>query len=188
MRRMWTRAVGQRSAKLPIAVPDQFFRVREAGAADIPALARLHVETFNETHRSGGSGGPSYALREQQWREEFERADERRFCFVVEDERGELVGFAKGVPHDGGVPDYAGELNKVYLLKRVQRKGLGRQLLLAVAKQFSEQGVNSMLLFGDAQSPSNGFYEAHGAERIYSEHGEFHGAYGWPDLGKLIGR
>jgi hypothetical protein len=45
-----------------------------------------------------------------------------------------------------------------------------------------------MLLFGDAQSPSNGFYEAHGAERIYSERGEFHGGYGWPDLRKLTDR
>lgn len=164
---------------------EQFFRLRQAVASDIPALAALHVETFNETHRGGASGGPSYALREQQWREEFDRADERRFCFVVEDERGELVGFAKGVPHQGGVPKYGGELNKIYVLKRMQRKGLGRQLLLSVAQRFREHGVNSMLLFGDAQSPSNGFYEAQGAERIFSEAGEFHGAYGWPALQKL---
>jgi GNAT superfamily N-acetyltransferase len=167
-------------------VPDQFFRLRQAVATDVPALARLHVETFNETHRGGASGGPSYALREQQWREEFDRADERRFCFVVEDERGELVGFARGVPHQSGVPKYAGELNKIYVLRRVQRKGLGRQLLLSVARRFREHGVNSMLLFGDAQSPSNGFYEAQGAERIFSDAGEFHGGYGWPDLQKLI--
>src|SRR3954466_6190052 len=96
---------------------DQFFRLRQAVAADIPALARLHVETFNETHRGGAPGGPSYALREQQWRDELQRDDDRRFCFVVEDEHGELVGFARGVPHQGGVPGYAGELNKIYLLK-----------------------------------------------------------------------
>jgi GNAT superfamily N-acetyltransferase len=164
---------------------EQSFHLRQAVAADLPALARLHVETFNETHRGGAPGGPSYELREQQWHEEFERGDDKRFCFVIEDERGELVGFAKGVPHDAGVPGYAGELNKFYLLKRVQRRGLGRQLLLAVANRFRQQGMNSMLLFGDAMSPSNGFYEAHGAERLYSERGEFHGGYGWPDLCKL---
>ena len=42
-----------------------------------------------------------------------------------------------------------------------------------------------MLLFGDASSPSNGFYEAFGAERLYSESGEFHGGYGWRDLARL---
>jgi hypothetical protein len=39
-----------------------------------------------------------------------------------------------------------------------------------------------MLLFGDARSPSNGFYEAMRGERLYASNGEFHGAYGWPDL------
>ena len=34
--------------------------------------------------------------------------------------------------------------------------------------------MTSMLLFGDAKSPSNGFYEAFGAERLYSSSGEFH--------------
>jgi hypothetical protein len=33
------------------------------------------------------------------------------FCFVVEDDNGEFVAFAKGTPHDGGVPGFDGELN-----------------------------------------------------------------------------
>src|SRR5215472_7913730 len=164
------------------------FHVREAHDNDIPALAELHVKTFNETHRAGNPGGPSYELRERQWREAFERQDGSWFCYVIEDDRGELVGFAKGTPHDGGVPGYAGELNKIYLLQRVQRQGLGRLLLRVVARRFVERGVTSMLLFGDARNPSNGFYEAFGAERLYSEQGEFHGGYGWLDLCKLITR
>jgi hypothetical protein len=48
-----------------------------------------------------------------------------------------------------------------------------------------ERGVRSMLLFGDAANPSNGFYEAFGAERLYGPTGEFHGGYGWRDLGTL---
>lgn len=162
------------------------FQPREARESDIPALASLHVETFNETHRGGRPGGPSYELRECQWREAFERQDGSWFCYVIEDDGGELVGFAKGTPHDGGVPGYAGELNKIYLLRRVQRRGLGRLLLCAVARRFIERGVSSMLLFGDAANPSNGFYEAFGADRLYSDTGEFHGAYGWRDLGTLV--
>jgi hypothetical protein len=42
-----------------------------------------------------------------------------------------------------------------------------------------------MLLFGDASNPSNGFYESFGAERLYSDKGEFHGGYGWRDLDRL---
>jgi ribosomal protein S18 acetylase RimI-like enzyme len=162
------------------------FHFREARETDVQALATLHVQTFKETHRGGRPGGPSYGLRERQWREAFQRQDGRWFCYVVEDDRGELVGFAKGRPHDGGVPGYAGELNKIYLLQRVQRRGLGRKLLCLVARRFMERGVTSMLLFGDAANPSNGFYEAFGAERIHSATGEFHGGYGWRDLGTLI--
>ena len=43
-----------------------------------------------------------------------------------------------------------------------------------------------MLLFGDAANPSNGLYEAFGAERLYSADGEFHGGYGWRDLQLLV--
>jgi GNAT superfamily N-acetyltransferase len=164
------------------------FHLREARASDIPALARLHVETFNETHRGARPGGPSYELRARQWREAFDREDGSWFGYVVEDDAGELVGFAKGTRHDGGVPGFAGELNKIYLLQRVQRQGLGRLLLLAVARRFLERGVTSMLLFGDATNPSNGFYEAYGAERLYSPAGEFNGGYGWRDLDALVRR
>jgi ribosomal protein S18 acetylase RimI-like enzyme len=164
------------------------FRIRDAHEDDVPALARLHVETFNETHRGGRPGGPSYELRERQWREAFQVQDGTWFCFVVENDHGELVGFAKGKPHDGGVPGFAGELNKIYVLQRYHRQGVGRLLLCNVARRFLERGVTSMLLFGEATNPSNGFYEAFGAERLYSPTGEFHGGYGWRDLQQLVAK
>ena len=162
------------------------FRLREATSEDISALARLHVQTFNETHRGGCDGGPSYELRERQWRDAFAITDGSWFCFVVEDDKGEVVGFAKGTHHDGGVPGFAGELNKIYVLRCVHRQGIGRLLLSNVARRFLREGITSMLLFGEASNPSNGFYEAFGAERLYSESGEFHGGYGWRDLQTLV--
>jgi GNAT superfamily N-acetyltransferase len=162
------------------------FHIREAQPEDVAALARLHVQTFNETHRGGPSGGPSYELREQQWREAFASRDNPWFCLVVEDEAGQLVGFAKETPHDGGVPGFVGELNKLSVLRRLHRQGIGRLILCTVARRFIECGITSMLLFGEAPSPSNGFYEAFGAERLYSSNGEFHGGYGWRDLRLLV--
>jgi len=164
------------------------FSLRVAHEADIPRLAELHVQTFNETHRGGRPGGPSYELRERQWREAFALRDGSWLCYVIEDAEGNLLGFAKGIPHDGGLSEYQGELNKIYVLRRVQRQGLGRRLLCAVAAGFVAKGVTSMLLFGEATNPSNGFYESFGAERLYSEKGEFHGAYGWRDLRLLVER
>jgi L-amino acid N-acyltransferase YncA len=160
--------------------------IREATAADVPALARLHVTTFNETHAPVLQNGPTYAVREYQWRQAFQSADGSCFCFVLQDPDGELIGFAKGQPYaHRDQPDFAGELNKIYLLRAYHRQGLGRRLLGHVARRFLRQGISSMLLFGDARNPSNGFYEALGADRLFAANGEFHGGYGWRDLRQL---
>lgn len=164
------------------------FRLRNATEADVPALAALHVETFKETHRGGRPGGPSYELREHQWRDAFATDDGSWFCLLIEDEAGKLIGFAKGTPHDGSVTGFSGELNKIYVLRSYHRQGLGCLLLCDVARRFIERGVTSMLLFGEASNPSNGFYERFGAERLHDKGGEFHGAYGWRDLHSLAAR
>jgi GNAT superfamily N-acetyltransferase len=156
--------------------------IREATPADAPALADLHVKTFNETH----GPGPAYEIRERQWRNLFQETDGSWFCFVIENQRGELVGFAKGVPYEhADHSDFAGLLDKIYLLRAYHRQGLGRRLVGHVARRFLSQGIPSMLLFGDAQNPSNRFYEALGAERLHAANGEFHGGYGWRDLQSL---
>jgi L-amino acid N-acyltransferase YncA len=73
------------------------FSIREANVADISALARLHVTTFNETHAQFLKNGPTYAIRERQWRDSFQITDGSSFCLVVVDMHGHLLGFAKGV-------------------------------------------------------------------------------------------
>src|SRR5215216_3427507 len=118
------------------------FTIREARPDDVPAIARLHVETFIETH--GGNSPPSVALRESQWRQAFRSDDGTWFCFVIEAPDGRLVGFAKGTLHDGGVPGFQGRLNKIYLLKRYHRLGLGRRLIGHVVNRFLERGITSM--------------------------------------------
>jgi len=157
------------------------FTVRDATAADIPALAELHVRTFRETH----GGGPTAALREIQYREKFATTDGRWFCLVAEDPSGLLIGFAVGEPYNDD-PDYRGELNKIYVLRTHHRRGVGRRLVCSVARRFATRGISSMLLFGDAKNPSNGFYERLGAERLFAGNGEFHGGYGWKELSQLI--
>jgi len=113
--------------------------IRDAAASDIPALARLHVETWNATH-SWWNKGPTYELREHQWRDAFGHADGSWFCLVVERSNSELVGFAKGRLYDGDLNGFGGELNKIYLLREYHRLGLGRRLVGYVARRFLRQG------------------------------------------------
>ena len=162
------------------------FKLRELTINDVPFLAALHVETFNETHGKH-PGGPTIVLRQYQWQQFFLENDKNWFCIVIENEHGKLIGFAKGQPcnHDD-LPEFSGELNKIYLLKKYHKPGLGRQLICNVAHQFVCRGISSMLLFGDENNPSNKFYERMGASKLFGKNGEFHGGYGWKDLQKLF--
>lgn len=159
--------------------------IRDATPQDVPALAHLHVKTWRDTYWPV-INPPTYQLRERQWREQFNKSDGSWFCLVVENRAGELVGFAKGRRYASDeLPDYAGELNKIYLLREYQRLGVGRRLVGHVARRFLDQGVNTMVLFGTPQNPSCAFHEALGGERLYANNGTFHGGYGWRDLRKL---
>jgi GNAT superfamily N-acetyltransferase len=83
-------------------------------------------------------------------------------------------------------PSYTLREGQIYVLRRWHRHGIGRRLVEQVARRFLDGGITSMLLFGDARSPSNGFYERLGAERLQSAGGEFHGGCGWRDLRHLV--
>jgi L-amino acid N-acyltransferase YncA len=158
--------------------------IRDATAEDIRALAELHVATWNATHAPFLKNGPSVALREQQWREAFDRDDGSWFCFVVEDPDGRLVGFAKATQSDN--PEFAGQLSKIYLLREYQRRGIGTRLMGLVARRFLAQGVTSMWLCGDARNPSARAWLALGA--VKTDDNPRTGNYGWHDLHALVDR
>lgn len=157
------------------------FTIREANAGDIPALTRLHVTTWNATYAPLLMRGPSYDVREQQWREAFAKNEAGWFCFVVERPDGELVAFAQANRSDH--PEFGGQLNKIYVFRDYQRMGLGRRLLGHVARRFRDLGINSMWLFGDARNPSSRAWKALGATKTDSDPGT--GNYGWRDLAGL---
>ena len=156
-------------------------RIRDATAADVPTLARLHVATWNATSAPLLMTGPGAALRERQWRARFATLDDSWFCFVVERADGELVAFAQGGRTDH--PEFAGELSKLYLLADYQRVGLGRRLLGHVARWFLRRGIGSMWLFGDARNPSSRAWTALGARKTDEDPGT--GNYAWDDLHAL---
>ena len=163
------------------------FKIRDALTEDITALATLHVKTWRETYRTALSP-PTYEIRIRQWQQQFNVTDGSWFCLVVENKNGKLVGFAKGQTYEHtDLPGFSGELNKIYLLRRYQRMGLGRRLIEQVARRFLLQGISNMVLFGTPGNPSGKFHEATGGEKLFAKNGEFHGGYCWRDLRILAG-
>jgi L-amino acid N-acyltransferase YncA len=159
-------------------------RIRELGVADVPALANIHVKTWNETY-ARGNNGPSVQLRENQWRERFNKKNEGWFVLGVENASGKMIGFAAGQKYDYDNAVNTGEVNKIYLLQEYQRLGIGTKLLGEVVRRFQQMGIKSMVLFGIPQNPSGRFHEAMGGERLYGQNGEFHGGYEWKDISIL---
>ena len=161
------------------------FIIREATEADVPALSALHVKTWAQTYWLT-LRPPTYKIREWQWREQFKKKDGSWFCLVIENSKKQLIGFAKGKTYShSDLPDFSGELNKIYILREYQRLGLGKRLIGDVARKFLSMGITNMVLFGVAENPSCYFHEAVGGEKLYSKKGEFHGGYCWRDLQQL---
>lgn len=159
---------------------------RDATEADIPALAELHVTTWNATYMT--TRGPTVATRAWQWTEAFKRNDPGSFVLVLEDARGRLVGFASGRPHRNGIDGFTGELSKIYLRWEYHGLGLGRRMMGHVARRFLDRGVSAFCLFAELSNPTLGFYDRMGGERLVDDRGRFSGAYGWRDAAALASR
>jgi ribosomal protein S18 acetylase RimI-like enzyme len=154
---------------------------RDAVAADIPALAELHVTTWNATYNT--SHGPSIATRTRQWNEVFASEGRRDFVLVLEDRNGRLIGFTWGRPTDG---EFEGQLSKIYLRWEYHGLGLGRRMMAETARRFLERGIHSFVLFAELSNPTLGFYDRMEGERLRDDRGQFSGAYGWRDVRTLI--
>jgi len=167
----------------PVSIGD--LALREATTADLRALAELHVRTFNETHLGPGESGPTYATREWQWRDKLAQTDSTHFVLVLENASKQLVGFIWCHPTTDN-PIWAARLNKIYLLRSYQRRGLGKRMVAAAVSRLLEHGLVSMALFTEPENEAAcNFYGQLGGVRQLNERGEFEGMFGWRDLWQL---
>jgi len=155
---------------------------RDAVVADIPALAELHVTTWNATYRT--TRGPTIATRTWQWTKVFANEHRRDFVLALEDRTGRLIGFTWGKPHDGEFP---GELSKIYLRWEYHGLGLGRRIMAETARRFVDRGIHSFILFAELSNPTLSFFDRMGGERLLNDRGLFDGAYAWRDVRTLLG-
>lgn len=154
---------------------------RDAVAADIPALAELHVTTWNATYNT--RRGPTIATRTWQWNQVFANENRRDFVLVLDDRNGRLIGFTWGRPDEG---EFGGQLSKIYLRWEYHGLGLGRRMMSETARRFVERGIHSFILLAELSNPTLGFYDRMGGERLLDDRGQFNGSYGWRDARTLI--
>jgi L-amino acid N-acyltransferase YncA len=170
--------------------------IREATHNDIPALAKVHVDTWRTAFQGivpdEYLANLSYEQRENFWSKVLNGAPENGyFTYVAEDESGEIIGFASGGEEQTGDPVYKGDLKTIYILQNQQGKGIGRCLVQAFAKKLHLLGINSMLAWVLADNPACQFYAALGGKPVHEKEMEIGGkpliavAYGWMETGNL---
>ena len=87
-----SRPSGEQNARALLARGESLDSIvfRDAVAADIPALAELHVTTWNATYST--TRGPTVATRTWQWNGIFAKSNRRDFVLVLEDRNARLLG------------------------------------------------------------------------------------------------
>ncbi len=121
--------------------------IREATHSDVPAISRVHVDTWRTTYRGivpdEHLANLSYERRANGWYQILNRASEDgNFTYIAEDESGEIVGFANGGVERTDDPIYRGELTVIYIRQSYQGQGIGRRLVRVVAERLGQLGIN----------------------------------------------
>lgn len=170
--------------------------IREATQSDVPAISRVHVDTWRTTYRGmvpdEHLANLSYEQRENGWYQILDRAQEGgSFTYIAEVECGEIVGFANGGVEHTGDPVYRGELTAIYIRQSYQGQGIGRRLVQIVAERLVQLDINSMLVWVLVDNPACQFYAALGGKTVYEKELTIGGkplmevAYGWVDIRNL---
>ncbi len=137
------------------------FQIREAVLSDIPALARVHVQSWQETYTGLIPNDVldniiTLESREFQWQRTLANPKVKVFVGV---DANTLIGFCSLT-----VQNSQAELLTLYLLKAFQGVRFGKQLWTAALEFAKLQGAKSLLLWVLGDNPTRGFYERMGGE------------------------
>jgi L-amino acid N-acyltransferase YncA len=136
--------------------------IRAADAADAPAIARVHIRTWQDAYRHVFPGEALDALsvdeRAAGWKRVF--ADGRQRVFVALRD-GQIVGFVSVGPSRDA--DAAGELYAIYVLEDEWGRGAGPLLMEAGLGGLREAGYSDAILWVLEDNPrTRRFYERTG--------------------------
>jgi ribosomal protein S18 acetylase RimI-like enzyme len=168
-------------------------RLRPAQAEDAAAIGRTHVQAWQESYPGMVPAERIAALDPVERAGVWERAIVAgRHVTLVEDALG-IAGLALCGATQSPELDCDGEIQALYLLRRVQRQGLGRALMADMARAMLAKGMRSASLWVlDANLPARRFYSALGG-RILQHRTELEQgapleetAYGWDRLEVLL--
>lgn len=167
---------------------------RQPTIADIPEMARVHVQTWRTTYRGiiADSFLENLSLQKHIERHQKYMALASSIYFVAEAEGQGLVGFLSGGPKRDESFAQSGELYAINILEQHRRSGIGTAMTRQWARSLQSAGIDSgyVWVLADNQ-PAVAFYEKLGAKFVREQMIQIGGqslrelAYGWDDLHAL---
>ena len=145
--------------------------IRPAKVEDAPAIARVHVASWQSTYRGMLPDEFLASLSESGYAERWKRViGEGTSKVYVAEDGGEVVGFASGGRERAGEKGYVGELYAIYVIDAAQRRGFGRELVQASVAGLRELGLDDMIIWvlRDNQ-PARRFYERLGGMYVRAQ-------------------
>jgi len=169
--------------------------IRPATEADIPAIARVHVDSWRTAYH--GIVADSYlsqlSYAKSAAGHRHRMAQPGNIQLVAELPHHGIVGFLSGGPERSGDSRFSGKLYAIYLLDAFHRRGLGTALVQHWALRLHQASLPSGLVWVLAQNQSAAtFYERLGGKFLREQIITIgtqqlpERAYGWEDLGTLI--
>lgn len=171
------------------------YMIRQAVPDDAVGVAKVHVDSWKTTYSGIVNGdflaGLSYEKSEERWRNRLANSPVEYAMFVAVDDEGQVVGFADGGRERSGDSSHDGELYAIYLLRKHQRKGIGKLLFHHIASHLASKHFHTMLIWVLNENPSRYFYESMGGQLIREQTIQIgeqqlrESAYAWSDLMSL---
>lgn len=163
--------------------------LRGATPADIPGIARVHVQAWRETYAgivpAAHLAQLSTERSEQVWVRSLAAPAGRTFVLAP---GGQVQGFVSAGPTRGDLKAFDGEIYALYLLGHLQGRGHGRRLFAAAVEALRDDTHRSMALWVLRDNPTRGFYAHMGGVVVGEQPLTIGGeelvevAYGWPRL------
>jgi ribosomal protein S18 acetylase RimI-like enzyme len=124
--------------------------IRSATPADVPAIARIHVESWKVAYR-GIMPDDVIARTDLAYRTRFwtERLATRDWPVYLTEEDGEGVAFCQAIasPDPDDDPKTVGHITSIHVLPRLRGKGYGRALLDHAFAEFQRRGMKEVTLW-----------------------------------------
>jgi len=134
--------------------------IRKANLYDTNDIARVHYDVWSDFYKDFVSKEfmekLSFDNRKKFW---MKYINDGNVVYVVEEKTGGIVGFAVPKIHKSKMKDSYGEIIAHYVADKYQHHGYGRLLLLACAKLFHKNKVDTMRVWVHRDNPSAEFYK-----------------------------